>query len=186
LIGFPHVTVLPGLVENVYGDESTQVSQLFTASAIGALIASLSVARFADSQGAVLIYSGLAAAFGLGLAGLAWAPNLTWGTLAIFVVGAGSGGFQALNAAVIARETAPEYMGRVMSFTMLAFAGFGLMALPLGAIADRVGEPRALLLMGASVVTLAVLLGITLWRQRAARYRSPDHPEERDPARRSG
>ena len=73
----------------------------------------------------------------------------------MFVIGACSGGFQALNAAVIARHVAPAYIGRVMSLTLLAFAGFGLMALPFGILADAVGERATLGVMAVGVTLLA-------------------------------
>jgi MFS family permease len=165
LIGFPHVTLLPGLIENVYREDSASVSQLFASSAVGALSASVLVAQFADSGRALLIYTMLAVVFGAGLIGLSFGSGLVAGSCAMFVVGAGSGGFQALNAAVIAREAAPEYMGRVMSLTMLAFAGFGLMALPIGAAADRIGEQATLIWMGAVVLLIAAAMGSALARQ---------------------
>jgi MFS family permease len=165
LIGFPHVAVLPGLIENVYQEDAASVSRLFTASALGAVIASIWVAQFADSHRALLIYAILGAVFGSGLIALAIAPGLWSGSLAMFFVGVGSGGFQALNAAVIARETAPEFMGRVMSLTMLAFAGFGLMALPIGAAADAIGEPATLFAMGSVVVLVSLVMGRALARQ---------------------
>ncbi len=85
----------------------------------------------------------------------------------MFGVGAGSGGFQTLNGAVIARETEPSYMGRVMSLVILAFAGFGLMALPFGALADWIGEAQTLFVMGALVLGLCAVLGTALARQYA-------------------
>ena len=166
LIGFTHVTVLPGLLENAYGIDSKEVPLLFLSSAVGALVASVSVARFADSPRALGIYTLMAICFGVGLIGLAWTPGLDLGVAMMFLVGAGSGGFQALNAAVIARETEPVYMGRVISLTMLAFAGFGLIALPIGVIADRVGERNTLMGMGVLVLLVALVLGSALSRHQ--------------------
>ncbi len=166
LIGLPHVTVLPGLLENVYGIDSTRVSQLFFVSASGAVVASVSVARFADSARALPIYSVMAVMFGVGLVGLAWAPDLDGATACMFLVGVGSGGFQALNVAVIAKETEPEFMGRVMSLTMLAFAGFALIALPIGMLADRIGEQKTLTGMGVAVLLVAAAFGSALARHR--------------------
>ncbi|MFT5442127.1 MAG: MFS family permease [Myxococcota bacterium] len=164
-IGFPHVTVLPGLIENVHGLDAKSISGLFGASAVGAVCASTAVARYADSPRALPIYSAMAVVFGCGLMLLAYAPNLQLCMLAMVGVGAGSGGFQALNTAVIAKATAPEFMGRVMSLTMMAFAGFGLMALPFGILADRVGEQLTLLLMGMLVVVISLVMGRALSRQ---------------------
>jgi len=164
LVGFPHVSLLPGLVVNEFGVDSGEVAELFVASAIGALVASVTVARFADSPSALTIYTAMAVVFGLGLVALALSPSMPWALLFMLTIGVGNGGFQSLNSAVIARETAPVYMGRVMSLTLVAFAGFGLMALPFGMLADRVGEPTTLSAMGLAVLVLSLVLGRALAR----------------------
>jgi MFS family permease len=188
LTGFPHVSLIPGLLENQLGRPADDVTRLYTVSALGALVVSLSVARFADSTRATLVYSVMAAGFGLSLGLLAWAPDFPASLGAMVVVGATSGGFHALNGAVIARETEGVYMGRVMSLTMLAFAGFGLTALPLGLLADAVGERRVLLAMGVGVLILSLCMGLLLAaedgegaaleatpaRGRSARWEGPD------------
>ncbi len=164
LAGFPHVTVLPGLLENQLGLPAEQVSGLYVWSAVGALAASLGVARLADSKHALLVYSTCAFGFGASLVGLAAAPG--WGAASAAMLGAGaaSGGFQALNAAVIARRVEPMYIGRVMSLTLLAFAGFGLMALPYGVLADAVGERTTLYAMGGAVLLLSAWFTTALFR----------------------
>ena len=167
--GFPHVTVLPGLVENVFQRTAAEVSSLFLASAAGALAASVWVVRFGDSSRAHVVYATMAAFFGVSLLGLGWAPDYTWALVAMFGVGVGSGGFQSLNAAVIARETEVNYIGRVMSLALLAFAGFGVMALPYGILADRIGERGALFTMGAAVSVFTVYFSVQLVRIGAIR-----------------
>ena len=97
-------------------------------------------------------------------------PEFFSAVACMLVIGATSGGFHALNGAVIARETDTTYMGRVMSLTMLAFAGFGLTALPLGVMADRFGERTVLAGMGLAVLGLSLLMGGLL--ARGARLRS--------------
>jgi hypothetical protein len=44
-----------------------------------------------------------------------------------------------------------------MSLTMLSFAGFGLMGLPIGALADAVGERAAFAILG---VLLCVVVAV--------------------------
>ena len=161
LIGFPHVTLIPGLLENELGRPSQDVTRFALAAAVGALATSVTVSRFADSPEAVRIYDGMAVGFGLALAGLALVPSFGAGIAAMVFLGATSGGFHALNGAVVARETEPVYMGRVLSLTFLAFAAFSLSALPLGLLADAFGERRVLLGMGAAVVAVA---GFMNWR----------------------
>ncbi len=129
MTGFPFITVLPGFVENQLGHPAKQISVLMGTLAAGALTASLVIAPLADSARALAIYTAAAFGFGVSLMITARMPSLTTTTAAMFLLGAASGTFQTLNGAVVVREADPAFMGRVMSLLMLAFAGFGLMAL---------------------------------------------------------
>jgi len=164
LLGFPHVTMIPGYLGNVLGRPAREVTNFYLASALGALCVSLLVARFADSRRAPLLYSLMAVGFGGSLMLFSRAPSYATALGCMVAVGAASGGFHALNGAVIARETDVVYMGRVMSLSMLAFAGFGLTALPLGALADRFGESDVLLGMGLGVLVLSTWMALDEWR----------------------
>ena len=85
------------------------------------------------------------------------APGFVSMAFLMLVVGLFSGGFQTLGGAVIVRLTEPRYVGRVMSLTMLSFAGFGLMGLPIGFLADAYGERVALAVLGV------VVCGVVGW-----------------------
>jgi len=165
MAGFPHVTLLPGLLENQLGRDAADVSTLFFIAAIGALSASLAVARVADSPKALLYFTGCGFLFAAGLLALAAAPSYLTANLSMLAVGAGSGGFQVMGSAIAAREADPQYIGRVLSLTMLAFAGFGLVGLPISALADRVGERAAMGGMGAAVCALVALLAVLSLRR---------------------
>ena len=169
LIGFPHVTLIPGLLENQLGRSAEELTRFALCSAIGALIASLTVARYADSSHATRIYSWLAIAFGVSLVLLASMPGFGSAVACMLLVGASSGGFHALNGAVIARETDPVYMGRVMSLSMLSFAGFSMTALPLGILADHFGERTVLFGMGSGVFALSIFMAAVLARDASIR-----------------
>jgi MFS family permease len=169
LIGFPYVTLIPGLLDNQMGRPVQDVTRYALAAAVGALVTSVSVARFADSPRATRIYGAMALGFGLALTALSAAPGYRAGLAAAVAIGATSGGFHALNGAVVARETEPVYMGRVLSLTFLAFAAFSLSALPLGLLADRFGERRVLLGMGLAVVAVAARMNVRLAGTSSAR-----------------
>ncbi|MEX2205603.1 MAG: MFS transporter [Myxococcota bacterium] len=162
MFGYPYVTVIPGLLEHALGRDAHDVGTLFGVSAAGALAASLGVARFADSRHALRIYTGMGVLFGASLVAVALAPSYVPALVAMIGVGAGSGGFQSLNAAVIVRETEPAFFGRVSSLSTLAFAGFGLMGLPIGLLADAIGERVALAAMGVGVCAIALALAARL------------------------
>lgn len=164
MVGFPYVTVLPGFVENELGQDATVISLLLSVTAVGALVASLGVASLADSPRALLIYSAMGVVFGLSLIFAAVAPGVAFAVVTMLFVGIGSGAFQTLNGAVIIRESEPRYFGRVMALTMLAFAAFGLMGLPIGFLADQIGERGTLAVMGIVVCATTGILTTILLR----------------------
>lgn len=164
MLGFPYVTVLPGLVENQLGRDAKLISTLFLVSAAGGLTASLTAARFADSRLARPLFVAAAALFGAALAALSSVPSYEVARAVMLFVGMGFGGFQSLNGAVIVRASEPAYFGRVFSLTMLAFAGYGLMGLPVGLLADGLGERGALRAMAGVVLLIVVVVALRLRR----------------------
>jgi MFS family permease len=157
IVGFPHVTILPGFVEHQLGRSSHDSSILFGVSAFGSTLASLAVAARADSPRAPRLLVQLALAFGVSLIVVSLAPGFVSMALLMLVVGLFSGGFQTLGGAVMVRQTEPRYVGRVMSLSMLSFAGFGLMGLPIGFLADALGERVTLAALGI------VVCGVVGW-----------------------
>jgi MFS family permease len=159
MAGFPYVTVMPGLVEHELGRPAEAISLLMGTSALGGLITSLGVARYADAPRARALTTLLGIGFALTLAAMALVPNYAFAVAASFALGAASGGFQTLASTVVIHATEPAYIGRVMSLTMMAFAGFGVMGLPIGFLADAIGVRGALIVMAIAVATaLAVSL----------------------------
>lgn len=173
MLGFPYVTVLPGLVEHQLGLPSTQVSVLFSVSAIGGLLASLVAAPFSDSRHAIDVYRISAAAFGLCVSLLFFARSMELAVVLLFAIGVTSGAFTTLNGAVLIRNTEPRYVGRVMSLSMLAFGAFGLIGVPVGVLADTLGEGAALLILGALVCVVVALQRVPEAAPEAAAPVSP-------------
>jgi MFS family permease len=172
MLGFPYVTVLPGLVKNQLHLQTGVVSRLFLVSAAGGLLASLFGARLSGSPHAVSVYRASGLAFGLSLSMLVFAHGLFAAYGLMFVIGVTTGAFTTLNGAVMLRNTDPRYMGRVMSLAMLAFGAFGLMGLPVGKLADAVGEGTTLAILGGLVCVAVLVQGLTL-----ARTPAPAEPE---------
>ncbi len=166
MVGFPYVTVMPGLLENELGQGAEAFAFLSLVSATGALAASLGVARYADHGSATVLFGGMGLLFGIAVVALATVPSYEVAALVVFFVGLGFGGFMTLNGAVIVRSTDPLFFGRVMSLTMLAFGGFGLMALPIGVLADTIGERGALAVLGVVVCTMVSGFALLFARSR--------------------
>ena len=165
MVGFPYITVMPGLLENELGEPAEAFAFLSLVSALGALTASLAVARYADHGVATVLFGCMGLLFGIGIVVLSMTPSYEIAALAVFFVGLGFGGFMTLNGALIVRSTDPMFFGRVMSLTMLAFGGFGLMALPIGVVADAIGERGALAVLG--LVVCAMVCGFALLTSRS-------------------
>lgn len=161
MLGFPHVSVVPGFVEHVLGRDAADASVLFTVSAVGGLAASLAVAPLADSPRALAVYVWMGIGFGVSLVLMAFAGTLFAASAVMLLVGITSGGVLALNGAVLLRESDPRFYGRVLSLAMLAFAGFGIVGLPVGWLADAAGERVTLALNGIAVCVAVALVG---WR----------------------
>jgi MFS family permease len=160
LVGFPHVTLIPGLLENEIGRPARDVTVYLLVSAIGGLIASVVAARFADSSRAPIYFGCAAVGFGASLVLFSQVPGYLTGGICMVAIGASNGAFYTFNGAVIAQEADANYMGRVVSLSLLAFAGFGITALPLGMLADQIGERWVLLGMGSSVVVISLWMAV--------------------------
>lgn len=164
LAGFPFIAIMPAFVENSLGSDTSTFGLLMGIMAIGGLIASLLVAQIADSTRAPQVIVAGCVGFGVSLILTGMAPTVLIAAVAMFVVGLTSGAFQTLNNAVIVREASTEYYGRVMSLTMMAFAGFGVIALPIGFLADAVGERPTLIAMGIAVCIVTAIMASATFR----------------------
>ena len=164
MLGFSYGTVLPGLVSHQLGRPLEAVPPLYFTSALAGLCVSFVIARLADSRHALPLFTAMPFVFALGLLGLVLAPVYPAAVAAMVVIGLGFTGFQTLNAAVIVRTTEPAYFGRVFSLSMLAFAGNSLMSLPVGILADAIGERTMLLVLCGAVVAVAASISIRLRR----------------------
>jgi MFS family permease len=170
MLGMPHITLMPGLMENQLGHPAESISLLFGISAAAAFVTSVLVARQADAARAVPIFVAMGFGFGLSLLVLAWVPSFGAAVGAMVAVGVTTGGFQTLSGAVVVRETEPQYVGRVMAVTLMAFGGFGLVGLPVGYLGDQIGERATLSVLGVVVCSVVSVAGAVLARQ--ARNRS--------------
>jgi MFS family permease len=163
-LGFSFFVLAPGFVKQELGQGTAGVGAMLGVAAMGGLAGSLVVASLADSRKAsiYLRIAGIVGAGGLVAVGLA--PGFLTAMLAMVFVGAGVAAFQTLNNSVALKETEPAYYGRVMGLMQLAWGLINLTSLPVGALADVLGE-RAVL-SGAGVALLIVMAGLAMWERR--------------------
>ncbi len=167
MIGFPYQSFLPSIAKDVYGVGSGGLGALSSAGAVGAVAATVLVAMYAGHRHAWHFQAVLAIAFALSLVGLGMAPNFALGLGAMVLVGALASAFQSLNNSLTMSLSDHQYVGRVQSISMLSWSFFGLVALPIGFVADRVGIQETLVLMGAVVLACVLALEALLGRRPA-------------------
>ena len=138
MIGFPYLTFLPTLADDRFDVGAVGYGVMSGVAGLGAVVAGLINA--ARSSGlrpwATIAWSG--AAFGVALIALGVANSYPLALVALAFIGASGLMFQTSTQALLLRISALEYHGRLQSMVILGFSGFGLMALPLGLLADAV------------------------------------------------
>jgi len=157
MAGFSFHTVLPGLLEHQLGEPSRMMGPLIGISALGGFVASLALAGVGGGARAWTMMFGGIVLLGGSLLLVAASPSLVTAMGAMVLVGAGSGAFQLTNNSLLMLETEPAFHGRVMSLTTLAWALNGVVALPVGVLADALGERALIAGQGALVLAIAAV-----------------------------
>ncbi|MDQ3327192.1 MAG: MFS transporter, partial [Chloroflexota bacterium] len=163
---FPYGTVLPVFAKNVLGLEASGFSLLLVSAGVGALCASLMLARRRDSVQTGVRWM-LRAQVGFALAATVFASSryLPLSMLALVFIGWSLVTFMATGNTVVQALVPDEIRGRVMSVWMLVGLGFiPLGSLQAGAVAALV-SPSFALIYGAAVTL--VLSAVILRRNRA-------------------
>ncbi len=158
MIGFPYQSFLPSLAKSVYDVGSGGLGLLSSVGAIGAVGATIVVATYASHPRAYFFQPLLGIAFGASVIALGISPNIWTGLLAMVFVGGLASAFQSLNNALTMSLSDHDYQGRVQSISMLSWSLFGLVALPIGMLADRIGLRETLALQGALVIISVTFL----------------------------
>ena len=156
MFGFNYIAFMPALVEGDFGLGDGAVGLMSTASSLGAVMISIPVAARANSSRVRLYAVGLGIAFGATVMLLSVAPTYAVAFLITVFIGAGATGFQTLANSIVITSSDASHHGRVQSLMQLSFAGFGIVALPLGVTAEWIGLRPTIVIMGA------VALGATV------------------------
>ena len=161
MTAFPYVAFLPTLAEDVFDVGSEGFGLMSGVTGFGALLAALLIAGRIGGPKAWQLQASAGMVFGVGLVMLWVAPSLWVALVILFFVGGANASFQAVNNTLVLTGSESAYHGRMQSLMMLSFSGFGLMALPLGVVADAIGLQRMLAIMGMiTIVAMACYFAI--------------------------
>ncbi len=162
LFGQPYQALLPVFAKSILGVESDGFGFLMGAVGIGAVAGTLVLASLSNVRSRGLLMVALLVVFGLALVLFSRSGTLYLSLVALFVVGVGSIGYNALNHTLMLTTSSPEMRGRVTSIYMTSFGIMPLGVFPMTAAADAIGPPNALTIGGAALVLVTLL--VVLWR----------------------
>ena len=167
IVGFPYLTFLPALADERFDVGAGGYGLMSGLAGLGAVAAGVLTPRWrrmGRRPWLVIAASGLGFGASVVALGLARTFPVALGVLA--VVGATALVFQTTTMSLMLSLSDLEYHGRLQSMVVLGFSGFGLAALPFGALADAWSLRWVLTAMGAVVAMISVVFA---WRHASAR-----------------
>lgn len=165
MVGFPYLTFLPTLADDRFDVGAVGYGIMSGVAGVGAVAAGLVTAgRKEQRPWATIAWSG--SAVGVTLIALGIANSYPLALVALAGIGASGLIFQTTTQALLLQVSALEYHGRLQSLVILGFSGFGLMALPLGLVADATSLRTTLAAMGAVVLVITALFVAVRYRRR--------------------
>jgi MFS family permease len=164
LPGFSVMVILPGFTKDEFGVGDAGFGIMFGVNAIGALVASVWTSSLTGSRSAPALIVATTLLFGVLISATGLMPTFALAILAFGLVGAAGGAYQTLVIAAMLRASEPEYFGRVMSLTTVAWSLTNMLGLVAGILADLSSERIVLAGTGMSVVIVALVLA--LWSRR--------------------
>jgi MFS family permease len=166
MVAFPYIAFLPRVASDIFDKGAGGYGALAAASAVGAVAASLYIASRSSGPRAWRIQTLSGFGFGIGLVLLAVSPTFGIALISVAEVGAASSAFQSMNNSLVLGLSDFEYHGRIQSLMMLSFSGFGMAALPLGALADEIGLRVTFAWMGVGAIFVMGWCATVRQRQR--------------------
>jgi MFS family permease len=166
-LGFTYFVLMPGFVHNELGEGKAEVGLLYGVTAVGGLIGSLSVASLADSPRAHLFLRLSSLITVAALISVGFMRSFEGAVILLMFLGFGLASYQTLNNSIALRLSDPRYFGRVAGLLQIAWALISLVSLPIGFIADAIGEGATLTAVGVILFGVVSLLGLWEVRMRA-------------------
>ncbi len=155
LSAFSYQTLMPGFLENELDHPASDLGLIFGTTAVGGIVTTLYISMHQPKR-PVMIMIGFGGALSASLMLLALAPNFVAALAVASLVGASSSGFQMLNNVNLMQVASPQFFGRVMAVTMMAFGLNAIVGYPVGLLADAVGEREAMATIACLSLTVVI------------------------------
>lgn len=145
MFGFSAQFLLPAFNGELFDGKSETLSGLLVALGVGAVLGSLTIARYGeiDKKGRLMYFLALLWAFFLAL--LALSTNYWAALVVLALVGASSAGLSSLNMSVLQLIVSAKMRSRIMAITWACFGLMPIGMIPLGFLAEKIGLQTAYL-----------------------------------------
>jgi predicted MFS family arabinose efflux permease len=158
--GQPFQQIMPVFSERIFHVGPGGLGALMMCFGLGAISGAVAVASLSQSSQPALLQLIFGTAFGLGLAGFAFAPVFPIALAALVFVGLNLAAYNALNNTMIMGITEPRFYGRVMSIYQITFAVSPFGALPLAWGVEHVGASLSIASAGLIVAATVTVVGV--------------------------
>lgn len=157
--GRPYIRMMPAFAREVLHVGATSLGLLQSAPGVGTVLSVLLVGRLSAARGKGGLLGGAMVAFGLLVAVFGMLRSFPLALLLLMAMGTMQTMALASANALVQLTAPPHARGRVMGFySMVAFGGFALGSLPVGAVGDAIGVGAALSGGGVLLVVTALAL----------------------------
>lgn len=170
VLGMPFSSLMPIFAIDIFGGSAATQGLLLTVMGVGAVLGALSIASLGQAQtnGRLLIL--FAAGFGVSLVFFAKSPTVLVASIFIFFSGVFTSGFMSQAQTMVQLLAPARLRGRVVAVLLLDRGLMPIGALLAGLLAQLLGGPWAVVLMGLACTLLALAIGLfvrSLWRLRS-------------------
>jgi MFS family permease len=166
VFGLPYIYMMPVLAGGVLKVGETGLGWMMGTIGLGALTGSLAIGSLEAFRRKGLLMILLVLLFSACLCLLSFSGSFALTLVLLYFIGLGATGYFTLNNTLIIHNTPHAMLGRVTSIFWITFGLMPIGAMPMGALAEAVTVPTALLIEGAIVMLFAVMMLIFSKRLR--------------------
>jgi MFS family permease len=182
VLGMHFMSLMPVFAVNVFGGGSTTQGLLLTMVGVGAVVGALTIASLGRRQGSGKLMMAGAAGFGVFLILFSRSSTIWLAAVFILIGGMSNSSYTTQDQTIIQTLAPPALRGRVLGIYLLnrALTPFG--SLLAGVLANYLGGPWAVTVMGASCVLLVLgirVLAPGIWHLNLEEYKKT-HPEKQN------
>ncbi|MGH2457240.1 MAG: MFS transporter, partial [Chloroflexota bacterium] len=168
LLFFPYQQLLPVVAVDVLSAGSVGLGALAAADGIGSLAGTLLIAMLAPRRRNGMFFWLGSLVGGIALIGFSFQREFAIAALLLAIGGFFRAAFSAFQAAIILRNSSDRMRGRAMGILTLAIGVGPFGTLEIGALAQAIGTPTAILINASACVVMVAVIGARLRRIREA------------------